>query len=111
MRTRSTPRAGSARRGRTARRRRDGVVAIRSEGRWRRTLRVLAEGAFVLVPLAFALVFVLPAPLLPIPLLSLGVALWIPVAARTWRRPARDLAPVIPLPPRRSAPRGSRPRP
>ncbi len=111
MRTTALPPVRKGRAGRTARRRRDGLVAIRSEGRWRRALGVLAEGALVLVPLAFALGFVLPASLLPIPLLSLAVALWMPVAARTWRRPVRDRAPVIPLRARRSTPRGSRPLP
>ncbi len=63
--------------GRTIVRRRDGILAIRRAGPWRRVLGVAAEAALLLVPLLFALAFALPLPLLPIPPLVLAAGAWL----------------------------------
>ncbi len=81
--------------GRTVVRRRDGVTAIRRSARWRRVLPAVAEGTFLVVPLVFALTFVLPLPLVPVPPLLLCLGAWL-----LFRRRRPGEAPASEPPPR-----------
>jgi hypothetical protein len=58
-------------------RRGDGVIAIRRPSRWRQPLISAAAVALVLAPLVFALAFVLPPVLLPVPTLVFGLGVWL----------------------------------
>ncbi len=93
--------------GRTISRRRDGVIAVRRAGRWRRAAVLAVEGALLLVPLVFALAFVLPVPLLPIPPVALGLGAWLLFRSGGAAEPQPERARVIAMRPRRAR-RGGR---
>ncbi len=98
--------------GRTAVRRKDGVIEIRRSRRWRSALAPAAEAAFLLVPLLFALAFVLPPALLPVPPLVLAAGAWLLFHERRPAAPTVDPSArhVISLRSARARGRGSAPR-